>query len=659
MVAVRCASPELYWLRVDANSNLLTLTPPGRPAHSFSYDGRDLTTQYAPPAVTPGGPTSYAWNADMQPTTTTQPDGDVVSSWYDLAGKLSSLAIPRGSFGYTYDGPTGKLASVIGPGGSSRSYGYQGSLLASLSSSGPVSGSAAWTYDNNYRTTGRTVNGANGISFGYDADDLSTAIGSLTLGRNAQNGLLTGTTLGSVTDALTYSTFAEVSGYTASVGVDQLYSESYVRDDLGRITQRTETIQGSTTTWAYSYDVAGRLVSVTRNGAAFESYTYDPNDNRLTKTTAAGTTTYAHDDQDRLLSAVGPEGAESWVYDGHGDLLSHNGSAGQTSFDYETGGQLLSVTKPGGDVVSYEMDAGNKRAVKRVNGVVQRQWVYAGGLLPVAELDASGNLVAVFNGGFMVKNGTTYRLLRDHLGSVRMVVDTSTGTVVQRLSYDAWGNVLEDTNPGFQPFGYAGGLYDPDTGLVRFGARDYDSRVGRWTSKDPITFQGDTNRYGYCTQDPINFTDLTGLDKDIVLVIDPAVIQKLSNDAHVNVLPENIVNQFQISLKKALGKDAPAVILCKAPKAKRDKGKHFYIEIFYPSDHKVSYNDSRGGIVKLDMNSIAPIAGEFASVRNLINDSLIESLTLRSYSNSENPDALVTDYPIVDLKYVPALINSK
>ncbi len=310
------------------------------------------------------------------------------------------------------------------------------------------------------------------------------------------------------------STFGEVSSYIARLSGSPIYSESYVRDNLGRITQRTEVLQGVTTVWGYGYDLSGRLVTVTRNGAAFESYTFDSNDNRLTKTTTAGTTTYAHDDQDRLLSAVGPEGAESWIYDGNGDLLSHNGSAGQTSFDYETAGQLLSLTKPGGDVVSYELDAGNKRAVKRVNGVVQRQWVYAGGLLPVAELDASGNLVAMFNGGFMVKNGTTYRLLRDHLGSVRLVVDASTGTVVQRLSYGPWGNVLEDTNPGFQPFGYAGGLYDPYTGLVRFGARDYDPGIGRWTCKDPISFDGGNNFYAYTWNDPINRFDSTGLESE-------------------------------------------------------------------------------------------------------------------------------------------------
>jgi len=88
-----------------------------------------------------------------------------------------------------------------------------------------------------------------------------------------------------------------------------------------------------------------------------------------------------------------------------------------------------------------------------------------------------------------------------------------TGVVAQRMDYDVWGVVTEDTNPGFQPFGFAGGIYDLDTGLVRFGARDYDPFVGRWTGKDPIGFRGgDYNLYGYVLADPINNIDPAGLE---------------------------------------------------------------------------------------------------------------------------------------------------
>ena len=138
---------------------------------------------------------------------------------------------------------------------------------------------------------------------------------------------------------------------------------------------------------------------------------------------------------------------------------------------------------PSGDVITYEIDAQGRRVGKRVNNVVERRWLYQDGLEPVAELDASNNVVSVFVYGtrahvpdFMTRGGATYRFVTDHLGSVLMVVDVGSGSIAHRMGYDESGNVLVDTNPGFQPFGFAGGLYDADTRLVRFGARDYD----RW-----------------------------------------------------------------------------------------------------------------------------------------------------------------------------------
>jgi RHS repeat-associated protein len=79
------------------------------------------------------------------------------------------------------------------------------------------------------------------------------------------------------------------------------------------------------------------------------------------------------------------------------------------------------------------------------------------------------------------------------------------------MEYDEFGVVTGDSNPGFQPFGFAGGLYDRDTQLTRFGARDYDAESGRWTAKDPIRFEGDdTSLYGYSFNDGVNWLDPTG-----------------------------------------------------------------------------------------------------------------------------------------------------
>src|SRR5829696_7546423 len=116
---------------------------------------------------------------------------------------------------------------------------------------------------------------------------------------------------------------------------------------------------------------------------------------------------------------------------------------------------------------------------------------------------------------YMEKGGKTYRIITDQVGSVRLVVDAATGEVAQRLNYDEFGNVLEDTNPGFQPFGFAGGLYDPNTKLTRFGTRDYNAETGRWTTKDPILFSGgQANLFSYARNDPVNRSDESGLSDD-------------------------------------------------------------------------------------------------------------------------------------------------
>ncbi|MGE3921242.1 MAG: RHS repeat-associated core domain-containing protein [Gammaproteobacteria bacterium] len=77
------------------------------------------------------------------------------------------------------------------------------------------------------------------------------------------------------------------------------------------------------------------------------------------------------------------------------------------------------------------------------------------------------------------------------------------------MSYE-YGNIMDDMNPDFQPLMYAGGLYDADTKLIRFGARDYDPTIGRWTTKDPIGFEDDLNRYAYCGGNHMSCTDPTG-----------------------------------------------------------------------------------------------------------------------------------------------------
>jgi RHS repeat-associated protein len=194
------------------------------------------------------------------------------------------------------------------------------------------------------------------------------------------------------------------------------------------------------------------------------------------------------------------------------------GGAKQSLYNYDVLGNLISVTLPDGTLIDYVIDGQNRRIGKKVNGTLTQGFLYENQLRPVAELDGAGNIVSRFVYGakinvpdYMVKGGVAYRIISDHLGSPRIVIDTSTGSIIQQIDYDEFGNIAQDTNPAFQPFGFAGGIYDQHTKLTRFGARDYDAETGRWTAKDPILFNGgDSNLYGYVLNDPMNFIDPDG-----------------------------------------------------------------------------------------------------------------------------------------------------
>ena len=86
------------------------------------------------------------------------------------------------------------------------------------------------------------------------------------------------------------------------------------------------------------------------------------------------------------------------------------------------------------------------------------------------------------------------------------------------IQHDSWGVVLDDSVSSLMPFGFAGGLYDAETGLVRFGARDYDPSPRRWVSKDPIRFDAaGTNLYAYALNDPVNVVDRDGRNPLVLL----------------------------------------------------------------------------------------------------------------------------------------------
>jgi RHS repeat-associated protein len=181
-----------------------------------------------------------------------------------------------------------------------------------------------------------------------------------------------------------------------------------------------------------------------------------------------------------------------------------------------TAGSRLNAAYP---PTGYVIDGRNRRVGRKAGGVLQVGYLYEDQLRIVAEVNGAGQLVSRYVHGtranvpeLMVKAGATYRLVTDQLGSPRLLVNVTTGAIAQQIDYDEYGIVTKDTNPGFQPFAFAGGLRDPSTGLLRFGARDYDPQVGRWILKDRAGFNsGSPGLYEYVSSDPVNGIDPEGL----------------------------------------------------------------------------------------------------------------------------------------------------
>ncbi len=450
----------------DAKGNLEGVTPPGQPQHAMGYNKVDQETAYIPPVITEDtGDIATSYNLDKQLTRTAHDQGAIIGYEYNSAGRLANRTQPDGGLTYTYD-LAGRTTGISTQSGEVLTYTYDGSLQASEFWSGSITGTVAAIYDNDFNLVRHTINGAHVIDYAYDRDDLLTRAGDLALTRDPRNGLLTATTLGSVTTGHQYNAFGELIRDTAKIGGNLVYDTTYARDKLGRITAKTEVVDGVAVNYGYGYDPGGRLIEMTRNGALIESWSYDANGNR-TRTLGQDIATY--DAQDRLLSYL-----ES------------------------------SRSLPGDVDLGYLVDGRDRRIGKTINGQLTQGFLFKDQLNPIAELDESGQVKSVFvyadkshSPAYLTNSGNTYRIISDHLGSPRLVIDTDTGEIVQKLDYDVWGNVTENTDLTVQPFGFAGGVQDIDTGLVRFGARDYDPVTGRWLGKDPITTELMRRAYSY------------------------------------------------------------------------------------------------------------------------------------------------------------------
>ncbi|MCA9582190.1 MAG: RHS repeat-associated core domain-containing protein, partial [Myxococcales bacterium] len=549
---------------VDVDGATSGITPPGKPQHGMTYDVLGQLTEYRPPlhdagapaGTCPDGAECYSYNLDRQLEDVTLADGTVVDYSYGAStGLLDSVVVPDfGTVNYGYT-TAGRLSTITSTGHGTLTYKTQGDLPISEARTGTLT-AGAWSgtlngtverYWNSFleldrlRVVGgfdaKVLRDNDGLVTSIEDADSLTSHPTFVITRSALDGHIASTDLGVVETEQYFDIdagnpgFGDLTGLVARANSNNVFQTSYIRDRLGRISELVETVEGTTKVRKYTYDGAGRLTEV-RDGmdALVGEYAYDGNGNRTKAHDAfsyvdlgvnlgcpGGTGTEAADAEDRLCTY----GNWDYLYDDNGALVSKTNTVTSDveTFEYDGLGRLLSATVSG-QTIEYAHDARGRRIGRVVNGTLDKGWLYADALNPIAQFDSTGALEATFVYGtrgnvpdYIVQaDGDVYRVIADHLGSVRLIIDVTTGMVAHRMDYDAWGNVTyEAGDSSLHPFGFAGGIYDRGTGLVRFGARDYDSVTGRWTGKDPIKFSGGMNFYSYVGNEPVLRRDPSGL----------------------------------------------------------------------------------------------------------------------------------------------------
>lgn len=528
----------------DVNGNLSGVKPAGTPWHTFTYNAYDLIANYVAPLVGVVTQTSYEYNLDKQLKKITRPDGSEVNFNYGATtGLLNSIQTAEGLYSrqYTFGD---QLTQISAPSGTILNTTYNGDLIDGHKTnySATIYGQVSYIYQNLLMkkiSIQTNLSALKEFNIEYDNDLLPVQVGDLQISRDVLSGRVSSTTLDQVREQFQYDpVFGEISSYEASYGSTVILREVYTRDNLGRLSAKVVTTSSGSYALGYIYDVTGRLIQVLKDGALIRTYKYDPNSNRLFVEENGRRVRGTYDDQDRMLTY----GAREYAYSLNGDrsIRYVEGKPNRIEYAYNSLGALdkairttlnSSTQVTTTDTFDYVNDGMGRRLERKKNGTLTERYLYDENGRLIAELNVNGAVVSYFIYAnrfdvpdYMIRANVKYKLIHDHFGSVRFVVNSLTGAIKSMMEYDEFGQLEPDPIAvSFQPFGFAGGIYDQATRLVRFGARDYDPLTGRWLSKDPILFEGgDTNLYGYVLQDPINKIDPTGLSElDPVIVPDP------------------------------------------------------------------------------------------------------------------------------------------
>jgi len=398
----------------DENGNMTVLTNPSAVDHGFGFNNVNLNSSYTTPL---SGDYSYVYDKARRLTQKNFPSGAWIRYDYDPA-KLGSIETSEGnavSFAYSSCGT--KVESVSRD-GEQIGYGYDGSLVTSENLTGTLARTLSYTYNSDFAAGSFTYAGETCV-YGYDNDGLLIGAGDLTVTRNAGNGLPESVTGGPLSLSRGFSPYGETDTESFSVNGTELFSWSLMRDDNGRITDKTENLSdGTTANYEYDYDAVGRLLTVTRDEAVVESYQYDtrPYGIRTYEERYGVGRSLRYNDEDNLLEA----GDTTYQHDADGFLISKTRGTEVTTYDYSLRGELLRVDLPDGRIIEYVHDPLGRRIAKKVNGTVTEKYLWQGLTRLLAVYDGSDSLVMRFEYAdarmpvAMTKDGATY-----YLGMIR------------------------------------------------------------------------------------------------------------------------------------------------------------------------------------------------------------------------------------------------
>ena len=212
-------------------------------------------------------------------------------------------------------------------------------------------------------------------------------------------------------------------------------------------------------------------------------------------------------------------------YDLDGNLTND----GTNTYEWDAANRLVAINEPGGGRTQFVYDGLGRRVriTESANGtVVTTKNLIWDNREIIEERDASDNVTKQYFSQGMMLNGSPYYYTKDHLGSIRELIN-STGTVVTRYDYDPYGRRTRTSGSVDSDFGYTGDYYHAPSQLCLTLYRAYSPSLGRWLSRDALAnaygylpiettlslFSGyiSTNLYDYVDGNPIKNIDKLGL----------------------------------------------------------------------------------------------------------------------------------------------------